>query len=112
LRAYFSHLAMGPALVRTLFVEIHQLGPAGMQMRREVMRHLADFMLATVNADPITTEQQAEFVAVRELSPTMALAAVGGIHELVLHAIETRQEAQLAELTPQAAAIVRALVRA
>ncbi len=105
LGTYLAHLASGPALVRTLFVEIHQLGPAGMRVRREVMQHMADFMLATVNAEPMAVPPAPM------LNPTMALAAVGGIHELVLQAIESGQEARLAELTPDASAIVRALVR-
>lgn len=110
LGTYLAHLASGPALVRTLFVEIHQLGHAGMQVRREVMQHMADFMLATVNAEPVAAGASAP-MAPPVLSPTMALAAVGGIHELVLQAIESGQEARLAELTPDASAIVRALVR-
>ena len=72
LGAYLAHLAGGAQLLRMLFVEIHHLGPAGAQVRREVMQHLADFMLETINTQgPV-------------LMPTMAVAAVGGIHELVL----------------------------
>jgi hypothetical protein len=48
-------------------------------------------------------------VSDRVLSPTMAMAAVGGINELVLQAIETHQDADLTRLTPTASAIVRAL---
>ena len=42
-------------------------------------------------------------------SPTMAMAAVGGINELVLMAIERGEAEQLTRLTPAASEIVRAL---
>jgi AcrR family transcriptional regulator len=100
LGAYFAHLASGPQLIRMLFVEIHHLGPAGALVRREVMQHLADFMLETINADG------------EVLTPTMAVAAVGGIQELVLQAIELDQAAQLDRLTPSASAVVRLLAGA
>lgn len=100
LGAYFAHLSSGPQLIRMLFVEIHHLGAAGAQVRREVMQHLADFMLETINA-----EQEV-------LTPTMAVAAVGGIQELVLQAIERGEAAQLERLTPSASAVVRLLAGA
>jgi AcrR family transcriptional regulator len=100
LGAYLKHLSAGPQLIRMLFVEIHHLGAAGAQVRREVMQHLADFMLETINTQaPV-------------LTPTMAMAAVGGIHELVLQAIERGEAAQLDRLTPSAGAVVRLLAAA
>lgn len=100
LGAYLAHLASGPQLIRMLFVEIHHLGPSGALVRREVMQHLADFMLETINADH------------EVLAPTMAVAAVGGIQELVLQAIERGEAAQLERLTPSASAVVRLLAGA
>ncbi len=100
LGAYFAHLASGPQLIRMLFVEIHHLGPAGALVRREVMQQLADFMLETINADG------------EVLTPTMAVAAVGGIQELVLQAIERGEAAQLDRLTSSASAVVRLLAGA
>lgn len=100
LGAYLAHLAAGPELIRMLFVEIHHLGPAGAAVRREVMQHLADYMLDTINACGVV------------LSPTMAMAAVGGIHELVLQSIERGEAAQLEALTPTASAVVRLLAGA
>ena len=89
LGAYLAHLAAGPQLIRMLFVEIHHLGPTGATVRREVMQHLADYMLETINADGTT------------LTPTMAMAAVGGIHELVFF-LEDAFKLQIAaeEMTP------------
>ena len=103
LHAYFSHLASGPQLLRTLFVEIHHLGEAGAAVRREVMRTLADFMRETVNRDRD---------AAHALSDAMAMAAVGAITELVLDAIERGEQARLTELTPAASEIVRRLAQA
>ncbi|MBW0172209.1 MAG: TetR/AcrR family transcriptional regulator [Hydrogenophaga sp.] len=100
LGAYLAHLAGGAQLLRMLFVEIHHLGPAGAQVRREVMQHLADFMLRTINAQRTV------------LTSTMAVAAVGGIQELVLLAIERGEAAQLGELTASASAVVRLLAGA
>lgn len=100
LNAYFAYLQMNPGLVRALFVEIHHLGIEGLRARREVLRQLADFMLATVNGAPGGSSR---------LTPELALAAVGGITELVLQRVEAGQADRLTELTPSAAAIVRAL---
>ena len=72
-------------------------------VRREVMQHLADFLLQTVNSP------SGGLVASPALSPTMAMAAVGGINELVLMAIERGEAEQLTRLTPAASEIVRAL---
>lgn len=99
LGAYLAHLASGPQLVRMLFVEIHHLGSAGAQVRREVMQALASFMLETIR------ERSA-------LTPERAMAAVGGIHELVLQAIERGEAAELENLTPSASAVVRLLASA
>ncbi|HSX92188.1 MAG TPA: TetR/AcrR family transcriptional regulator [Hydrogenophaga sp.] len=103
LHAYFAHLAAGPQLLRTLFVEIHHLGESGAAVRREVMRTLAGFMRDTVNRDRD---------APHALSEPMAMAAVGAITELVLDAIERGEQARLTELTPAASEIVRRLALA
>ena len=96
LGAYLAHLASGPQLVRMLFIEIHHLGSSGAQVRREVMQALADFMLDTIQGGS-------------GLTPERAMAAVGGIHELVLQAIELGDAANLERLTPGASAVVRLL---
>ncbi|MBL0918274.1 MAG: TetR/AcrR family transcriptional regulator [Hydrogenophaga sp.] len=103
LHAYFQHLAAGPRLLRTLFVEIHHLGEPGASARREMMGALADFMRDTVNRDR---------PAARALSTAMAMAAVGAITELVLQAIERNQQAELERLVPVASDIVRRLAQA
>ena len=101
--AYFTALAQNPQLMRTLFVEILGLGDVGLAARRRTNQALADFMLEVVNSgragDP-------------PLSAAMASAAVGGINELLLKAIEDGRIASLPALAPTAGKLVRAVARA
>lgn len=94
LNAYLSHLAQGQGLVRALFIDIHFLGPAGAEARRTVMQAFANFMVEAVNGQS------------HNLSPTLAMAAVGGINELILQAIESDRLAYLTDLTLPASELV------
>ena len=96
LRAYLDCMGSNPVLMRTLFVEILHLGEEGLAARRRVNREIADYMLEVVGRDRVT--------------PELAMAVVGGIHELVLQAIEDGRVERLAELTPTASALVKAVV--
>lgn len=109
LKAYFSHLSRSPGLTRALFVEVHHLGSEGMAVRREVMKHFADFMLEVVNGSPVSASGHSE---PQVLTPTMAMAAVGGINELVIEMIEQGRAASVHALTPAAAEMVRVLAHA
>lgn len=102
LRAYLECMASNPVLLRTLCVEILGLGPEGLQARRRVHREIADYMLAVVNAGASN----------HRVTPQLALAVVGGIHELVLQAVEDGRANELPQLTPAAAALVKAVARA
>lgn len=102
MRTYLSHLAASPELLRTLFIEIHHLGSAGERARREVMTALASLMTDTLRRD---TGEPA-------IPEALALAAVGGINELVLQAIEQGRVDRLAELTDTASDLVRRLAGA
>lgn len=101
LGAYLAHMAANPELLRTLFIEIHHLGPAGERARRDVMNALAGFMVETLRSDAAGAGGDV----------AMALAAVGGINELVLQAIERGQVTQLPGLTATASEVVRRLAR-
>lgn len=101
LQAYLSHMAANPLLLRTLFIEIHHVGGAGEQARREVMEALAALMEETLRRGP---EQ-------RSIDKGLALAAVGGINELILQAIEQGRVAELPAMTPVASEVVRRLAR-
>jgi AcrR family transcriptional regulator len=97
LRAYLECMASNPLLMRTLFIEILHLGPEGLAARRGVNQEIADYMLAVIGRDKVT--------------PELAMAVVGGIHELVLQAIEEGRVERLGELTGTASRLVRAVVR-
>lgn len=96
LRAYLECMASNPVLMRTLFIEILHVGPAGLAARRGLNREIADYMVAVVGRDRV--------------GPQLAMAVVGGIHELVLQAIEEGRVESLPELTPAAAQLVKAVV--
>ena len=91
--AYLACMAANPALMRTLFIEILHLGDAGLAARRQVNREIADYMVAVVKNVP----------------PDLAMAVVGGIHELVLQAIEDGQASELPQITGTAVALVKAV---
>lgn len=93
LHAYLECMASNPVLMRTLFIEILHLGPEGLAARRRVNREIADYMVAVVKHVP----------------PELAMAVVGGIHELVLQAIEDGKVEELPQLTAAATALVKAV---
>jgi len=96
LRAYLECMASNPVLMRTLFIEILHLGVEGLASRRRVNQEIADYMLEVVGRDKVT--------------PELAMAVVGGINELVLQAIEDGRVERLSDLTPTAAALLKAVV--
>lgn len=105
LQAYFSHLAAGAGLLRALFIDIHYLGEPGAKARRDVMQALASFMLDAVNHPSSASTAQPT------LSPELAMAAVGGINEWMLIAVETDQVEKLADLTKTASHLVHVLTQ-
>jgi AcrR family transcriptional regulator len=100
LAAYLGCMAADPVLLRTLFIEILGLGPPGLAARRRMNQEIAAYMLEVVNRSD-------GHVAV---TPDLAMAVVGGIHELVLQAIEDGKVTELAELTVTATQLVKAVV--
>jgi AcrR family transcriptional regulator len=96
IRAYLQCMAGNPLLMRTLFIEILGLGAEGLDARRRMNQEIADYMRAVVGA--------------RKVTPGLAMAVVGGIHELVLQAIEDGKVDELPRLTATACALVRAVV--
>ncbi|GAA4853756.1 TetR/AcrR family transcriptional regulator [Actinomycetospora corticicola] len=85
--AYLAAMAEHPLLTRAMLTEVGSAGPAGLAVRREVMRRFADGLVALASAGG------------RELSGGVAQALVGGINELVLEAVESADVAapQMAE---------------
>jgi AcrR family transcriptional regulator len=101
LTAYLGALARSPVLLRTLFIDILSLGAPGLAARRRVNEAIAGFMLQVINARQPTPV----------LEHDMAIAVVGGIHELVLQAIERERVEALPELAGQAGRLLRAVVQ-
>ena len=98
LRAYLGWMAQSPALTHALFTEVLALGEAGLGTRRKVHADMAEFIEGLANAPGRPGSP---------VSRAMALALVGGIHELMFEALESGRGASLAELAPVAAELVR-----
>ncbi len=98
--AYLDCLAADPVLLRTLAVEILGLGLEGLAVRRRVHHAIADFICAAV------PDAQG-----RPLDRQMAMTVVGGIHELVLLAVEEGREADLHALVAPATRLVHAVAQ-
>jgi hypothetical protein len=99
-----TSLQAQPALIRTLFIELLGIGPAGLATRRHIQQRFASFLQMQVELS------RAKEPGKRALSPEMAMAVVGGINELILHAIEEDQVHQLTELAPTVIAFVQAVL--
>lgn len=97
---YLSHLESSAGLVRTLFVDIHQLGARGLEARRRVMQRFAALLLREIRRGDASTVHAAE----------IATALVGGINELILHAVETDRIERLSELAGAVVELVRGFV--
>lgn len=102
IRAYLECMCSNPVLLRTLFIEILGLGPEGLEARRAVHREMADFLLKLVNAGTAPPAQ---------VTPDIAMAVIGGMHELVLQAIEDGKVDELPALTQTATSLLKAVTR-
>ena len=91
--AYLGYMAGNPVLTRTLFIEILNVGPEGLAARRKLNQEIAEYIGSLV----------------RTISPELAMAVVGGIHELVLQAIEQGKASELTEITATAVQLVKAV---
>ena len=103
--AYLRSLQAQPALVRSLYLELMAIGPAGLAMRRRISQRFAQFLIMQVEL------AKAREPGKRSLSPTLATAVVGGINELILQAIEDGQTDRLAELAPTVTEFVQAVLK-
>lgn len=80
LKAYLSTMDASPPLTRTLLMEVFHLGLPGLAARRRAHGAIAALMQQIINA-------RAE--PGRHLSIALAVAVIGGVHELVLERIES-----------------------
>jgi AcrR family transcriptional regulator len=102
---YFRSMQERPALLRTLLVEILAAGPQGREVRREINQRYAN-LLRKVVASTNTENGKRHF-----LSGAMATAVVGGLHELMLQAVESGDLTRLRRLARPAAELVLSVVR-
>ena len=100
MRAYLGCLALSPVLLRTLFIDIIALGAPGLAARRRVSEEIAAFI--------VQVAERPSSGAHGDFTPALAMAVVGGIHELVLQAIE-RNHATLDDLVGPSCELVRAV---
>jgi AcrR family transcriptional regulator len=100
---YFSSMQERPALLRTLLVEILAAGPRGLQVRRQINQRYADLLRKVIAS---TNSKGGERHA---LSGAMATAVVGGLHELMLQAVDGDFN-RLRRLARPAAVLVRSVV--
>ena len=80
------------------------MSPRALKLRREVHQRFAEQLRE------LAQTARGEHLALRELSPAMATALVGGINELVLVAVEKGRAGQLRELAETATELVRAVL--
>ncbi|MCL2779370.1 MAG: TetR/AcrR family transcriptional regulator [Polyangiaceae bacterium] len=102
--AYVKLLESQPALTQALLMGILATGPSGLRMRREVMARFAKTLRK------LATRERREKPKMRSLSAPMAMAIVGGVHELTLLAIEQGRAGHLADVGHAAAELVRAVL--
>ncbi|GAA0707582.1 TetR/AcrR family transcriptional regulator [Dactylosporangium roseum] len=76
--AYLNALESMPAVTRTLLVEIQAAGPRAYRLRQQMQRRFADTLVEVVD------EARAVDPAIPKLSQLLAIALVGGVHEMML----------------------------
>jgi AcrR family transcriptional regulator len=103
-RAYLAALQARPALTRTLLVEVLGAGPRALELRRAVLRRFAQLLCDLVEAG------RRDHPEVRELTPAMSIALVGGINELVLSTVEQGGTDRLDELEETIASLVHSVL--
>jgi AcrR family transcriptional regulator len=101
-RAYLSTLDARPALTRTFLLEIQAAGARALEVRREILQQFAELTRGFVD------DARKRRPELRRLTPTMAMAIVGGINELMLLKVE--RATRLGDLAEAAVELMRAVV--
>lgn len=102
---YLQALQMQPALVRTLYIELMQLGDVGLAVRRRTSQRFAMFLIMQVELARVREPGK------RSLSPALATAIVGGANELILQAIEDGRADRLSDLAPTVSEFMQAVLK-
>ena len=104
--AYFSTLAQGGEVTRSLLTEIAGLGERVRTARRKVLDRYVELFVG------LAREVAATHPELREPSPTLLLAAVGGMNELLLRAVDDGTLDDLDALVEAATDLVTAILHA
>lgn len=102
---YLQALQTQPALVRTLYIELMQLGDVGLAVRRRISQRFAMFLIMQVELARVREPGK------RSLSPALATAIVGGANELILQAIEDGRADRLSDLAPTVSEFMQAVLK-
>ncbi|MFG2042373.1 TetR/AcrR family transcriptional regulator [Dactylosporangium sp. NPDC048998] len=104
--AYLTALESMPAVTRTLLVEIQAAGPKAFRLRQQMQRRFADALVEVVE------EARAADPAIPRLSPLLAIALVGGVHEMMLQVSDpyTGAGPSFTSLTPAVDELVYAIL--
>lgn len=102
---YLQALQMQPTLVRTLYIELMQLGDVGLAVRRRISQRFAMFLIMQVELARVREPGK------RSLSPALATAIVGGVNELILQAIEEGRADRLSDLASTVSEFVQAVLK-
>jgi|SRR3954454_14648301 len=99
--ALLTALASGPEVAWAILVEVQAAGPSGVALRRRVLdRYIA--LISATAADLAASHPD----QVRPIDRSLVVAAVGGIHELMLIRVEQGEAARLTEETDPAARVL------
>jgi AcrR family transcriptional regulator len=104
--AYLNALESMPAVTRTLLVEIQAAGPKAYRLRQQMQRRFADTLVEVVDA------ARAADPAIPRLSQLLAIALVGGVHEMMLQVSDpyTGAGASFTSLAPAVDELVYAIL--
>jgi len=104
--AYLGALESMPAVTRTLLVEIQAAGPRAYRLRQQMQRRFADTLVEVVDA------ARAADPAIPRLSQLLAIALVGGVHEMMLQVCDpyTGAGPSFATLAPAVDQLVHAIL--
>ena len=104
--AYYRTLAQGGEVTRSLLTEIAGLGGRARTARREVLDRYVELFAG------LARDVAASHPELREPSPTLLLAAVGGMNELLLRAVDDGTLDDLDALVAASTDLVTAILRA
>lgn len=102
--AYFRTLADGGEVTRSLLAEVPGLGVRARRARREVLDRYVDLF------SRLAHEVAGDHPELRVPSATLLLAAVGGMNELLLRAVDDGRMVDLAPLIEAAVELVTAIM--